>query len=280
MVYTNYEMDRKVINGDITLTAVWADKNQTALVYISKYGYIGGKKNVKRKFIISKDTDSQIKKYDKKYLPNGKNGYYAKGWTGEFNIKTAKWIKAVDAVKYCKVIFSSKKVTYYKAPVITVKYKGKKLSKKHYRIFSYPGSIAMYGEYWYEIRFINGFRGTITKKLELVPDTIVDFNITPEKNSVLIDSRIKAKSYERTEYIEIQYSTDKRFKKNIKTLRTKRKAFNVRLSGIGYLNKRYLRVKGLKSNKKYYFRIRQGEKIKGKKHFSIWSSVKCYKTLK
>ena len=68
---------------------------------------------------------------------------------------------------------------------------------------------------------------------------------------------------------EIQYSTDKKFKKNVK-VKTVKKAKTTKLS-----------VKKLKSGKKYYVRIRSYKTIKisgkNKKYYSKWSAAKTVK---
>lgn len=65
---------------------------------------------------------------------------------------------------------------------------------------------------------------------------------------------------------QIQYSTDKKFKKNNKSVTvTKQKTTKVT-------------VKKLKSKKKYYVRVRTYKTVNGKKIYSSWSKVKSVKT--
>ena len=65
---------------------------------------------------------------------------------------------------------------------------------------------------------------------------------------------------------QIQYSTDKKFKKNNKSVTvTKQKTTKVT-------------VKNLKSKKKYYVRVRTYKTVNGKKVYSSWSKVKSVKT--
>ena len=64
---------------------------------------------------------------------------------------------------------------------------------------------------------------------------------------------------------QVQYSTDKKFKKN-------KVSKYVRSS-----KKKTITVRNLKSKKKYYFRMREYKVVNGKKYFGKWSSVKkCY----
>lgn len=65
---------------------------------------------------------------------------------------------------------------------------------------------------------------------------------------------------------QIQYSTDKKFKKNNKSVTvTKQKTTKAT-------------VKNLKSKKKYYVRVRTYKTVNGKKIYSSWSKVKSVKT--
>ena len=68
---------------------------------------------------------------------------------------------------------------------------------------------------------------------------------------------------------QVQYSTDKKFKKNTKTVTIKK-------------NKTSTTVKKLKANKKYYVRVRTYKNVKvngkTKKVYSSWSKVKSVKT--
>ena len=65
---------------------------------------------------------------------------------------------------------------------------------------------------------------------------------------------------------EIQVATDKKFKKNKKTITVKKQKTTK------------VTVKKLKAKKKYYVRIRTYKTVKGKKVYSSWSKVKTVKT--
>ena len=65
---------------------------------------------------------------------------------------------------------------------------------------------------------------------------------------------------------EIQVATDKKFKKNKKTVTIKKQKTTKTT------------VKKLKANKKYYVRIRTYKTVNGKKVYSTWSKVKSVKT--
>ena len=67
---------------------------------------------------------------------------------------------------------------------------------------------------------------------------------------------------------EIQYSTDKKFNSNVKTVTIKK---NKTTSTT---------IKNLTKNKKYYVRIRTYKTVSGKTYYSSWSSVKNVKIKK
>ncbi|MGN1123813.1 MAG: fibronectin type III domain-containing protein, partial [Eubacterium sp.] len=64
---------------------------------------------------------------------------------------------------------------------------------------------------------------------------------------------------------QVQYATDKKFKKNKKSVTVKK-------------SKTSATVKNLKANKKYYVRVRTYKTVNGKKVYSSWSKVKSIKT--
>ena len=65
---------------------------------------------------------------------------------------------------------------------------------------------------------------------------------------------------------QVQYATDKKFKKNKKTVTTAKK------------NATSKTIKKLKSKKTYYVRVRTYKIVNGKKVYSSWSKVKAVKT--
>ena len=64
---------------------------------------------------------------------------------------------------------------------------------------------------------------------------------------------------------EVQYSTNKDFKKGVHTKK---------VTGAAKVK---VTIKGLKKNKKYYVRIRTYKKVGGKKYVSKWSKKKSVK---
>ena len=65
---------------------------------------------------------------------------------------------------------------------------------------------------------------------------------------------------------QVQYATDKKFKKNKKTVTVAKK------------NATSKTIKKLKSKKTYYVRVRTYKIVNGKKVYSSWSKVKAVKT--
>lgn len=76
---------------------------------------------------------------------------------------------------------------------------------------------------------------------------------------------VQWKKDNRLDGYQVQYSTDKKFKKNVKNV------------VIGKKQTTKQTIKKLKTGKKYYVRIRSYKKISGKKYYGTWSSKKTVK---
>ena len=76
---------------------------------------------------------------------------------------------------------------------------------------------------------------------------------------------VQWKKDNRSDGYQVQYSTDKKFKKNVKNV------------VIGKKQTTKQTIKKLKTGKKYYVRIRSYKKISGKKYYGTWSSKKTVK---
>ncbi len=76
---------------------------------------------------------------------------------------------------------------------------------------------------------------------------------------------VQWKKDNRSDGYQVQYSTDKKFKKNVKNV------------VIGKKQTTKQTIKKLKTGKKYYVRIRSYKKINGKKYYGTWSSQKTVK---
>lgn len=78
---------------------------------------------------------------------------------------------------------------------------------------------------------------------------------------------VQWKKDNRSDGYQVQYSTDKKFKKNVKNV------------VIGKKQTTKQTIKKLKTGKKYYVRIRSYKKINGKKYYGTWSSKKTVKVI-
>lgn len=85
-----------------------------------------------------------------------------------------------------------------------------------------------------------------------------------KKSATIKWKKIVKKYLKKIKQVEIQFSTDKSFKKGVKTKYAK-------------ATKTSYKLKGLKKGKKYYVRIRAYTKSGGKVHVSKWSAPKSFK---
>jgi len=76
------------------------------------------------------------------------------------------------------------------------------------------------------------------------------------------------KANKQTTGYQIQYATDKQFKKNKKTVTVSKKSVNTK------------KISKLKGKKKYYVRVRVYKLKENKKYYSSWSKVKTITTKK
>lgn len=102
---------------------------------------------------------------------------------------------------------------------------------------------------------------TVSRKVTLI--------VNPKKTNLYASKSIKKgiltitwKKNKTASGYQLYYSTNKNFIKNTKSITIKK---GKRTS---------LKISGLKSKKKYYVKIRAFKKVKGKKYFSKWSTVK------
>lgn len=107
---------------------------------------------------------------------------------------------------------------------------------------------------------LNGaYTGKMQAEFDIVPaKTKVQKVATANKSMAVTVKKVKSQI---TGY-EIQVSTDKKFKKQVKKITFSKKKALTR------------NIKGLKGNKKYYIRVRTYAKKQGKKYYSNWSTYK------
>ena len=134
--------------------------------------------------------------------------------------------------------------------------KGHEISADYYEA-KYPAAIKV-GTYKARINFKKLYEGVLTVKYDVLPPKTTIIDTDAGKNKIMI--RWKKQSSQVDGY-ELQYSTDRFFKKYIHTCRITS----------NHINKKT--ITGLKPQKVYYVRIRTYKKVGGKKYYSNWSNV-------
>jgi hypothetical protein len=109
------------------------------------------------------------------------------------------------------------------------------------------------------IRRTIGYHQEIKKTFVINPKGTALVSLTPASRKITV--KWKKQAVQTTGY-QIQYSTDKTFKKGVKSV-TKKGTSTV--SAV---------VSGLTSKKTYYVRIRTYKTVSGKTYYSAWSTVK------
>lgn len=175
----------------------------------------------------------------------------------------AKWEKLPETEKKVgKVSLAKASYTYdgkVKKPSVIAKDKnGKKIANSYYSV-SYPSGCKKVGNYKVKITFRKPYSGSFTKTFTIIPKgtSVKSLNATKKKLTVKW-----AKQTKETTGYQIQYTTDAKFKKSIKTKTiSKNKTTSASLGN-------------LKSKKKYYVRIRTYKKAGNAKYYSAWSKIK------
>ncbi len=209
------------------------------------------------------------------------------------NVRNATYDKegSYDEVVYCSVcgkeisrktvkVAKLKKTSLSKASVsgiVNKTYSGKKITQKvavklgkttlknstDYKV-TYKNNTAI-GKATLTITGINKYSGTITKTFKINPKGTSLSSVTAKSKS--FTAKWKKQTTKTTGY-EIQYSTDKNFKKGNKTVTVKSNKTTTTT------------VKKLAAKKKYYVRIRTYKTVSGTKYCSAWSSSKNVTTKK
>ncbi|MBR1416918.1 MAG: fibronectin type III domain-containing protein [Bacilli bacterium] len=112
------------------------------------------------------------------------------------------------------------------------------------------------------IKGMGNYKGSVTKKFYVIPKTTSISKLTTISKGFII--KWKRYTIETTGY-QLEYSLDKKFKTSTKVL-IKNNQTNTKT------------ISKLKSNKKYYVRIRTYKVVNGKKIYSAWSKIKSIKT--
>lgn len=136
------------------------------------------------------------------------------------------------------------------------------LSKSEYTV-TYNKPITGVGDYKIIIKFKNGYKGTLTQNLRVIPMYPDVISVKAGKKKMDLKWRYYNKE---ADGCQIQYSQDKNLKKNVKTIKTKKITSK--------------KITKLKAKKKYYVRMRTYKKVKGKTYVSSWTKVKAVKIKK
>lgn len=106
---------------------------------------------------------------------------------------------------------------------------------------------------------------TIAQLKPTLPAVTITKPATAKKAVVVKWKKVSKKNQKKIASIQIQYTTDKNFKKGVKSVTAKKRAASKKISK-------------LTSKKKYYVRVRAYKKDKKGVHVSKWSAVKAVKT--
>lgn len=166
------------------------------------------------------------------------------------------------------ITLSKTKYTYngeVKKPGVTVKdRKGNTISSKYYTV-TYPTGRKNVGAYTVKITFKERYSGSKKLTFKIYPQKTSFVKSTSGKQSIKVYWNKIAKQ---VSGYEIQYSTSSTFKSGVKKVTVKDyKTTNKTISN-------------LKSNKKYYVRIRCYKTVNDKKYYSDWSKTKAVTTKK
>ena len=181
-------------------------------------------------------------------------------------------VKSKSTIYYPKsIMLSATSYTYdgkTKKPSVTVKdSNGKKIASSNYTV-TYANGRKNVGTYTVTIKFKgNNYSGTVKKTFTIKPKATSISKLTSGKKKFTVTWK---KQTTQTTGYQIQYSTDKNFKKNNKTVTiAKNKTTSKKISN-------------LKPKKKYYVRVRTYKtvKVNGKstKIYSSWSKAKTVTT--
>ncbi|MDE6413268.1 MAG: fibronectin type III domain-containing protein [Eubacterium sp.] len=179
--------------------------------------------------------------------------------------------KSTTTIYYPKTITLSKISYVYNGkaqkPTITVKdSKGKKIAASNYTV-SYQSGRKNVGTYTVTIKFKGNYSGTVKKTFTIKPKATTLSSVTAGKKK--FTAKWKKQATQTTGY-QIQYSTDRNFKKNNKSVTVSKNKTTSKS------------VSNLTAKKKYYVRIRTYKtvKVNGKstKIYSSWSKSKSVKT--
>lgn len=149
-----------------------------------------------------------------------------------------------------------------KPGVVATDSDGETISSKNYTV-KYPSGCKSVGVYKVTVTFKNEFSGKKTLSFTIVPKGTAVKKVTGAKKSLKVTITKQTKE---TSFYEVQASTDAKFKKGVKSVKTKKNSTTS------------VTIKGLKKKTAYYVRIRTAKKVGSKTYYSSWKNYK--KTVK
>lgn len=195
----------------------------------------------------------------KKKAGIGTNGYVSDECTVCGDVESKSVIYGVNRITLGSTTYSYTGKS--QKPSVTVKNsKGKTVPASSYTV-SYSKDTKSVGKHSVKITLKGNYTGSKTLHYTIIPKNTSLSKLTAGKKSFTVT--LKKYRTQTTGY-QIQYSTSSNFKG----------AKTVTLSNKTTAKK----VKGLKSKKKYYVRVRTYKTVDGKKYCSKWSKVKTVKT--
>ncbi len=151
---------------------------------------------------------------------------------------------------------------------VTVKVGGKKLVSGRDYTVSCKGGKAV-GSYKVTVKGKGAYTGTKTAAFKILPKATSVSKTKAAKRGFTVPWKKPSKAnLKQTTGYKVQWSTDKKFKKAVKSKLVKK---NKTTS---------LKVSKLKGGKKYYVRVCAYKKVGGKYYYSAWSKAKAVKTKK
>lgn len=165
-----------------------------------------------------------------------------------------------------RILLQTQKYVYNnkarKPGVIVRDVNGNDIAAEHYQVFYEKNKKV--GKATVTVQFTGErYTGSMQASFEIVPKATVLTSLKASKTALTV--KWKKTSSEISGY-QIEYATNSKFSGAKKTL----------IKGTGIKQKK---LKGLKSSKKYYVRIRAYKEVNGKKYYSAWSATKKKETV-
>lgn len=146
-------------------------------------------------------------------------------------------------------------------PAVSVTLNGKKLTQGRDFTVTYSKNIKV-GKAVAKVKGKGAYSGTLTKNFKIIPKTTSISKLTKKKKAVFVKWR---KQSVQTSGYQIRFSTSSKFK-NTSTITIKSNKTTSRT------------IKRLKSNRRYYVKVRTYKTVNSKRYYSNWSKSKSVVT--